>query len=120
MTIAIANCMAGTMYQYSAFAAQISQLANVGTGDPLTTSRPIVKDGYFPPASNPAIIGCDPETFFEIAAAFKPSQPRSCGRDLCAIRNLVAQRAISYSSLPVTSSGSVRPSIAPTTVWITC
>jgi hypothetical protein len=82
MKTANPNWSAGTIYQYNAFAAKISQLAKVETMDPVTTSTPISNEGYFPPARTAAIIGCDPETFLEIAAAFKPRKPRSCGRAL--------------------------------------
>ena len=82
MQTANPNWSAGTRYQYIAFATKISQLANVGIVDPVTTSIPISNEGYFPPARIAAIIGWDPETFLAIAAAFNPKKPRSCGRAL--------------------------------------
>jgi hypothetical protein len=78
-----------------AAAVKISQAAKAGTGASLTTSNLTLKDGYFPPARAPANIGCDPARFFEIAVALSPTKPRSCGRALCAILNLVAQTAMS-------------------------
>ena len=113
------NCSVGTMYQYRAFATTISHAANAGTREPVISS-PICTRGYFPPASTAASTGWDPDTFCEIAVAFKPTSPSSCGRALCAMRNLVAQHAISYSSFPIISSGSVKLSTIPITACIIC
>ncbi len=74
------NWNAGTMYQYNAFATKISQLAKAGRAAPDATSNPEDNNGYFPPASAAASIGCDTDIFFDMAAAFRPNRANSCGR----------------------------------------